>query len=283
MTVTLDPRRTAARPDLADIRLDGRVAAERFVETRPMSAVLPVVEVYRRPDAGAPVDTQLLFGEAVRVLETRDGWSWLQAEADGYVGYVRAETLGEPVEATHRVTALTTFVYPEPELRTVPLFTLSMGSRLRLTGETETRGLSYSALAGGGFIVTGHTAPVDAHVPDYVAVAETFLHVPYRWAGRSAFGIDCSGLVQLAMAMTGRSAPRDSDMQQAEIGTELADDAPLQRGDLVFWSGHVGIMLDAEMLLHSNGKTMDTSVEPLAGAIARIEPLYGRPTGRRRP
>ncbi len=286
MTFDRDTRLNAVRPDLADRRLEGRFDAARFVEGEPAAVSQSVVNLFRRPERDAPVDTQLLFGEAVTVFETRGGWSWVQATGDGYVGYLPAEALGPPIDAAHWVTALSTYVYPVPDLKSVPLRHLSIGSRLVLSDETETRGLRYTALADdGGFIVSKHVAPVDETVADFVSVAEMFLRVPYLWAGRSAFGVDCSGLIQLAMDMAGQSILRDSDMQEATIGTALPDSAydTLLRGDLVFWAGHVGIMRDGGTLLHANGNTMDVTAEPLDDAIRRIEPLYGQPTSVRRP
>jgi cell wall-associated NlpC family hydrolase len=121
-----------------------------------------------------------------------------------------------------------------------------------------------------GFVVEQHLEPLAAVAPDFVAVAERFLCAPYLWGGKSVAGIDCSGLVQVACTMAGIAAPRDTDMQERELGTRLAGIEALARGDLVFWKGHVGIMLDGARLLHANAHHMMTAVEPLAEAVARI-------------
>lgn len=284
MTEPLDPRLNAVRSDLADRRLAGRVECGRFADGRPARVAVPVADLHREPANDAPLDTQLLFGERVHVFERRKGWAWIQADDDGYVGYIRDGDLGEVEDATHRVTAMATFLYPVPDLKSVPLARLSIGSLLAVKERVETRGLDYAAV-GAGFIVAKHIAPADAHGDDFVAIAERFRTIPYLWAGRSSLGVDCSGLVQLAMAMAGRRVLRDSDMQEGTIGESVADGVAgaLKRGDLVFWIGHVGIMRDDTQLLHANGNTMDVTVEPLDDAIGRIEPLYGAPTSVRRP
>jgi cell wall-associated NlpC family hydrolase len=115
-----------------------------------------------------------------------------------------------------------------------------------------------------GFIWRAHLAPLEAPAPDFVAVAEALIGAPYLWGGKSSLGVDCSGLVQIALLSAGKEAPRDSDMQEARLGSPVERDAPLRRGDLVFWKGHVGIMRDAETLLHANGTHMLVSSEPLA-------------------
>lgn len=282
---TLDRRLHAHRPDLADARLEGKVDATRFTAGTPARIGAPVADVHSAPRSDAGMDTQFLHGDAVRVFERREGWAWVQAEHDGYVGYVNTNALADTdFTPTHRVTAQRSFVYPEPELKKPAIAAHSMGAAVSVSEIVENRGTQYMLLASGGAMIAGHLQPLASHQEDYVTVAEIFLHTPYLWGGTSGFGIDCSGLVQLSMRMAGKTVLRDTDMQADSIGT-LIDPAEtaLQRGDLVFWKGHVAIMLDHEMMLHANGNTMTVAREPLSDAIERIERLYGRPTHYRRP
>ncbi|NBB47983.1 peptidase P60 [Rhizobium sp. CRIBSB] len=279
----LDRRLHAFRPDLADIALKGQVEAARFVTPEPAMVAQPVVALRPKPDPSIGTDTELLMGEEVRVFERESGWAWVQAVDDGYVGYLPEATLGGVTTATHVVTVPRTFVYSGPDLRFPTRMALSMGSRLTITGEAETRGTRYSLLADGGALVARHLRPVsDPPAIDYVSVAAVFLETPYLWGGKSGFGIDCSGLVQLAMRMAGLRAPRDSDMQASGLGVPI-DRTALERGDLVFWKGHVAIMEDETSMIHANGHTMTVARETLDAAIERIGWLYGTPTGYRRP
>ena len=265
---SLDPRRNAFREDLADARLQGQVASERFVEGRPGQVRVAIAPVFGTPDAGTALTTQLLFGESVHVFEEKDGWAWLQGEADDYVGYAPAAAIGREVSVpTHRLAALSTPALARPELKSVPLVDLPMGARLRV--EREENG--FAVLAIGAFVPMQHLLAIDVQAADFVAVAEQFVGTPYLWGGRTRAGVDCSGLVQIAMQATGVAAPRDSDMQLAEIGGAIEVGADLRRGDLVFWRGHVGIMTDAAHMLHANAFHMRVVVEPLAEAVARIK------------
>ena len=281
---TLDRRLNAFRPDLADERLEGCVKAERFVAGKPAAISAPVANVHSAPDAEAGIDTQFLHGDTVLVFERRHGWAWVQGGRDGYVGYVRETALtDQDPYPTHIVSVPRSFVYREPELRTPPLTAHSMGARVRVVEEVENRGTRYALLSSGAAMIAKHLRPLDQPELDYVSAGEQFLLTPYLWGGASGFGIDCSGLVQLSMLMSGRQVPRDTDMQAEAIGHAIDPESGLKRGDLVFWRGHVAIMTDSGTIIHANGYTMMVSLEPLAEAIGRIEPLYGKPTGYRRP
>jgi hypothetical protein len=263
----LDPRRHAFREDLADVRLEGQVTAERFVEGRPGQVRVAIAPVLGTPDAITALTTQLLFGEMVRVFEEKDGWAWVQGDADGYVGYVPAAAIGGGISApTHRIASLSTPALGRPALKSPPLVDLPMGARLTVAREEN----GFAVLAIGAFVPMQHLVPVDARAADFVAVAERFLGAPYLWGGRTRAGLDCSGLVQVALQASSVAVPRDTDMQQAEIGEPIGI-GDVRRGDLVFWRGHVGIMTDATNMLHANGHHMRVVVEPLSEAVARIK------------
>lgn len=282
-----DKRLHAFRPDLADARLKGEVAADRFVAGTPARVVLPVADMLKEPRPDAGLNTQLLRGDDVIVFEEAEGFAWVQASRDGYVGYVSGNALGPQADQpTHVVSAPRSFLYPGADLRFPRLGELSIGSAVTVKDFAETRGTRYALLSTGEAVISGHLRPVGEVSDDYVAVAEQLLMTPYLWGGSTAFGIDCSGLVQLAMRMAGRDVLRDSDMQAAKLGEPLEPGSGysgLRRGDLVFWKGHVAIMTDDRTMIHANGHTMLVSREGLTDAIDRIGYLYGGPTGFRRP
>jgi cell wall-associated NlpC family hydrolase len=282
-----DKRLHAFRPDLADARLKGQITADRFVAGKQARIVAPVADMLDEPRPDAGLNTQLLRGDDVTVFEEAEGWAWVQAGRDGYVGYVSGGFLGPRAgEPTHIVSAPRSFLYPGPDLRFPRLGELSLGSLVTVKDFAETRGTRYALLSTGEAMISGHLRPAGEFSEDYVAVAETLLMTPYLWGGSTAFGIDCSGLVQLAMRMAGRNVLRDTDMQAATIGEPIVSGerySGLRRGDLVFWKGHVAIMTDERTMVHANGHTMLVSREGLTEAIDRIGYLYGGPTGFRRP
>lgn len=267
---TLDPRRHAFRPDLAAEGLRGKVAAARYVGGERRQVVHAATGLWSRPEANDGWTTQALLGELVTVYEERDGWAWVQLVHDGYVGYLRCDALA-PVAAppTHRVAVPGTFRYAAPDAKALTGPHLNMNALVRV----EETGASFARLADGGFVPVRHLAELDRFAADFVAVAERFVGTPYVWGGKTRLGVDCSGLVQVAMHAGGLACPRDSDMQMAELGRPVevrSDLARLRRGDLVFWKGHVGILADGATLLHANSHHMAVTIEPLRGAVDRI-------------
>jgi len=258
-----------------------------LTDGKPATIKVAFTELRGVPEFDAAIDTQLIFGEDVHVFETRSSWSRVKAVRDGYVGWLETSTLEyETTPATHIVYAQRTFLYPEPDLKLPHKGMRSMGSGLRIIGEIEKRGTNYALLETGEAVIAKHIRPITQYDTDYVTVAESLMATPYLWAGTSAFGIDCSGLVKLAMFMCGQNVLRDSDMQAATMGDEIdpgANYENIKRGDLVFWRGHVGIAQGGGMLIHANGHSMNVKSEPLLEAVERIAYLYENPIGVRRP
>lgn len=270
-----DLRLILARDGVAARSLKGIVAADRYVDTNMQQTRISATALRRAPSSSAEQLDQLLFGERFEVLDVVDGWTFGQAQRDGYVGYVDTAALAELSAApTHTVRALRTYAFTEPSIKSAPTGLYSMNALLTAEGQ-EGRFVRTS----GGWFVAEHIVPVGQAEPDYVAVAERFVGAPYFWGGRESMGLDCSGLVQQALYACGRTCPRDSD-QQAAMGQPVET---LQRGDLAFWRGHVAVMTSATEIIHANGFHMAVAIEPLAVAIERISRSGGgEPTAFRR-
>jgi cell wall-associated NlpC family hydrolase len=265
--VSLDRRITPARPDVAASRLQGQVSALRFVEGERRRVAVGHVGIRRAPSPDAMLETEALHGEAFVVYDELEGWSWGQLETDGYVGYLPSAALTAELGPgpTHRVSALRTLLFPQASIKAPPSDALSMNAVVDVVVEEG----KFVALYGGAYAIAAHLKPLGAYETDPVAVAERFVGAPYLWGGRTSLGLDCSALVQTALAACGIAAPRDSDMQEAALGASI----PLseaRRGDLVFWKGHVAFVGDADTILHANAHAMAVAVEGREDAIARI-------------
>jgi cell wall-associated NlpC family hydrolase len=277
-----DPRLILATPEVAAAALEGIVPAPRYAPPTPMQATAVRTGLLKAPDPNAEQADELLFGEGFEVLETKGGFAFGRAIRDGYVGWVDEAALGDPgPPPSHRVSVPATFAFLEPSIKTPVVHRLSLNA----LATVEAREGRFLKLHGSGWVVAHHLTPIGVFAGDPAAVALQFLGVPYLWGGRSSDGLDCSGLVQQALYACGLGCPRDSD-QQAALGAALeiaADLKGLARNDLVFWPGHVGIMLDETRLLHANAHAMCVSIEPLAEAVTRIEAAgSGAPSAFRR-
>jgi len=265
----MHPRLTPGNGRVALASLKGTLAAERFVDGELHCITAPVADLLRAPGGG--LDCQLLRGAGFLVIERQGGFAFGQATADGYCGYVRANQLGAFQSMTHRVTNLASHTYTQPDIKSAARIALSFASQLVVTSQTE----HFAKLADGQFVPLQHLSPVDHCHTDFVAVIEGFLGIPYLWGGNSVWGMDCSGAVQLALNACSTKCPRDTDMQVTELGAALPPDATLERGDLIFWRGHIGVMSGPLTLIHANAYHMAVAVEPLADAVARIQDAGG--------
>lgn len=265
----LDPRRHAFRPDLAAESLRGRVEAARFSPPKPMRVTAASAPMRARPDTAAAYASEMLHGEIFDCYDVAQGWAWGQVRRDGYVGYLAEENLSPPGQApTHRVRDLRAFLYGAPNIKTPPLGFLPYGAHITVSAID-----GKFAQSGGLYLYAAHLSPLAERADDPVAEAGRFLGIPYLWGGKTSLGLDCSGLVQLACQACGIEAPRDSDMQERELGEAVGmpdDVSGLARGHLLFWPGHVALVEGGGRMLHANAFHMQVVSEAIAPALARI-------------
>lgn len=260
----LDPRQTPANGRFAAESLRGQVTSERFTAGEPARVAVAITDLYRTPNGA--LDRQLTMGAGATIYEQRDGWAYIQAEADGFCGYVAANALRADHPVSHFVAVVATRLYDAPDPTAKAQTHLSFGAKLNVTNEL--RSYWETPL---GFIPKRHLWPLEKTFSSPATAAQLHFGVPYLWGGNSTLGIDCSGLVQAALLASGIPCPRDSDQQEAALGLPLPPDAAPKRGDLWFWKGHVAMLVDEHTLIHANGHHMTTAYEPAKAAAIRIE------------
>ena len=275
-SVSLDNRIHAARGDLADLSLAGVLFSAHYARAVELTCVAAGAPLRSAPSATATAVSELLRGESFHALDVTTDWAWGFCGHDGYVGYIRRDALDTREETNHRIFAAAAPVFSAPDIKSPIVDYWPAGSLFAGQAQDD------FVACGDGYVHHRHAVAADARETDWVAVALRYLGQPYVWGGRGHRGVDCSGLVQVALGQCGIKAPRDTDLQREGIGEEIAADAPLQRGDFVFFPGHVGIMTDGQNLLHANAHWMAVVVEPLADVVARLASEHADPIIKRR-
>lgn len=265
----MDMRLTPARPDLAAISLKEVYAAPRYAQAEALQVCAPTLPLRRAPDKSLPYETELLFGEIFDVYAVENGFAWGQAKRDGYVGYVEAHGLQAATRPpTHRICELRSFVYSTTSIKTPPIMALPYNALVNVQAWEGD-----FAKTPEGYLHAAHLAALGDGGSDPVAEAERFIGIPYLWGGKSSLGLDCSGLVENACFACAIPALRDSDMQENTLGVEKSiplSSQDYQRGDLLFWSGHVAIAQGNGLMIHANAHHMMVVREPIEAAITRI-------------
>lgn len=239
----------------------------RITQRKFAQVTVPVIDLCRTPDG--PRDRQLIFGDTVVLLSISGTWCYVQADKDGYCGYVKSPALGAVSQPSHKVSAPATHIYERPDFKSPDVLALSFASQLNVTGQ-----IGKFAQTDAGFVPLIHLAEVSTYSKDPATIAALFLGTPYLWGGNSRWGIDCSGLVQAACLACAIPCPGDTDQQQV-IGKPAT--GTYQRNDLLFWQGHVALVAGADTLIHANAHSMSVTYEPIVVAIKRISDQGGGP------
>ncbi|MEO0730746.1 MAG: C40 family peptidase [Pseudomonadota bacterium] len=281
-----DRRLHAYRADLADAALKGVVEAERYRAPTSARVIATNTGVYRDPSQTSEMENEALANEQISVFDRADGWAWVQLARDSYVGYIREAAITETPanQATHIVTAPKSFVFAEASIKSRVVAPIFLNTMFAVTPDADAAKAGFLKLANDkGFVCVQHAADADAVAGDYVNIAQSFCYAPYLWGGVTYHGLDCSGLIQMALMAAGIPCPRDTDMQEQALGRSVdAGPGSMRRGDLVFWTGHVAMMLDGTHMIHANAHHMLVTIEPADAVIGRAAGAGSKITSVRR-
>jgi len=222
------------------------------------------------PNIDSETMSEALYGENFILKKTFKNWLFGKLESDNYEGFISINSIStEDYKHTHYVSELRTYMYSKPDIKSVTTGILSINSLITVVDEVR----GFSKLNNDSYVFTRHIDLKSKKNNNYIDTAIKFTNTPYKWGGRTSFGIDCSGLVQLSLMNSGYECPRDSELQKQVLGKNIPLETcfnNLKKGDLIFWEGHVGIMVSDKNIIHANSFSMDTRIEKLTDVDSRI-------------
>ncbi len=238
-----------------------------------MKIIYPSVFMKSEPNETSSLETECLFGETVEILDNHLDWVFCKLKTDNYCGWIKKEGLGELKNPTHRVLVQRTFIYISKTPKSNSLFYLPMGAKISVQNVKSNWAeinFYYDNKTQTGYVPTKHIVKLHHKVKDWVKVAQLLEGTPYKWGGRDTIGLDCSALLQLSYQTYGESLPRNTSQQIRCKKKYIKNVNDLKRGCVIFWEGHVGIMIDNLNCIHANAFHMKTKTEPLFQIIKRM-------------
>lgn len=223
------------------------------------------------PSINFPLETECLYGEAIKIIKFKNKFVYCECIIDNYKGWILFSDTENFRNKTHKVITLRSFVQKYPDIKSNVILELPFGSQISAKSFVNNWVeiiIQDNIL---GFIPLKHIIKIEKNIDDWIEIAEQFINTPYKWGGRNSKGIDCSALVQLSLQSAGIFFPRDSKDQVKMNWKNINDISMLNRGMLVFWKGHVGVMIDHKNLLHANASSMSVKIEDIGVVMKRHE------------
>lgn len=253
------------------------------MENKIFSISQPIVSLRNSKNNHSELETEVIFGENYKVILTSGDWVFCKLLKDGYEGWLKKSSLGLCINTSHKVNVRNTLIFDKPDVKSNVFFSLTYGSEVCVNSISNNWAEIYFYKKNKiikKYISQEHIVDINKKELNWVKIAEQFINTPYKWGGKSFLGIDCSGLVQLAILSKYNNASRNCSQQELELGETIYTRENsitfnsldnLKRGDLIFWNRHVGIMINKKQLIHANAYHMCVKKEKLISTIQRLK------------
>jgi len=226
---------------------------------------LPVLNVYKKKTKKSKVVTQLLYGDTFKKLEQKSSWIKIKNDLDNYIGYIKSEKFSQNHKNTHKVSVLCSNLYLKPNNKNKIRKKLSFGSKIKVTNKKRNF-YKFDNF----WIKKKDLKKISFKTKNSFKNINKFINVKYKWGGKHFSGVDCSGLIQLFLNFNNKFCPRDTK-DQIKYFKKKIEMQNIMKNDLIFWRGHVAIILSKKKLIHAYGPSKKVLIMSTNYTIKRIE------------
>ncbi len=226
-------------------------------------------DVRNKPTYNSILETQLICGETLEILSSQNEWSYICSKEDNYKGWIKTNQIGEKTNKTHKIIQLSTYVFEKPDHKSRVICKLFLNSMIRVDSfKGDWVKIFFNDKV--GFLHRNSIIDLNKNNMDWINICLKFKNAPYLWGGKTFEGIDCSGLIQLSLQCCGIKFPRNTNEQSEFVSNFVNSTKNVSKGTLIFWDGHVGVMINDTELIHSNMYHLGVHIENISSAVKRI-------------
>ena len=209
---------------------------------------IPVSNIYNKPNIKSEISTQILYGEKFKILNKKKGWVKIQTDFDNYIGYIKSQEFKKQFKPQRKIYKPKSIIFVKKKNKFYPSRNfLYFASGISILNKDK----NYIEFEKNKWIKKKDTKKIDHYEKNYLRIIKFFLNSKYLWGGRTLNGIDCSALIQIYFYYNRIFFPRDSKDQIKYC--KMKKKKKTNKGDIIFWKGHVGICTNKKDFLHAYG------------------------------
>ena len=224
----------------------------------------PIINLYKKSSFKSEIVTQMIYGESFEIINKSTKWIKIKTKEDNYTGYIRRREFISYLKPTHKVSSLFANIYKQPN------FENKIGKLPYIAKIKVVKIKSKFAKFQNKWIEAKNIKPLKYINKDIFKDIKIFKNIKYKWGGKTFEGIDCSALIQVCLNFDNKFCPRDTS-EQVKFFKKNIDLKNIKKNDIIYWKGHVALVLSNKKLIHAYGPKKKTLIKDIQQTINLIK------------